>query len=150
MQLWALGRAARPSELKAEDPSLPYVSASDIPLRERPATDIRPRPLSVPEIHEYTELYAIAASNAVHKAGFDGVEIHSANGYLLDQFLQDMSNTRTDEYGGGPENRCRFTLEVVDAVVAAVGPKKTGIRISPWNTFQSGTHFFTSCFAVRL
>ncbi|KAJ7256180.1 FMN-linked oxidoreductase [Mycena haematopus] len=136
LQLWALGRAALPSELNAEDPSFPYVSASDIPLRERPDTEIRPRPLSVQEIREYPELYATAASNAVHKAGFDGVEIHSANGYLLDQFLQDVSNVRADEYGGSPENRCRFPLEVVDAVVAAVGPKKTGIRISPWNTYQ--------------
>ncbi|KAJ7131359.1 NADH:flavin oxidoreductase/NADH oxidase [Mycena epipterygia] len=136
LQLWALGRAARPAELKAEDPSFPYVSASDIPLRERPASDIPPRPLTVAEIQEYTKLYATAASNAVHKAGFDGVEVHSANGYLLDQFLQDVSNNRTDDYGGSPENRSRFTLEVVDAVVAAVGPKKTGIRISPWNTYQ--------------
>ncbi|KAJ7677694.1 hypothetical protein DFH06DRAFT_975942 [Mycena polygramma] len=137
LQLWALGRAARPADLKAEDASLPFVSASDIPLRERPAMEIRPRPLEVQEIREYTELYATAASNAVHKAGFDGVEVHSANGYLLDQFLQDVSNIRTDEYGGSPENRCRFTLEVVDAVAAAVGPRKIGIRIGPWNTFQN-------------
>ncbi|KAJ7689330.1 NADH:flavin oxidoreductase/NADH oxidase [Mycena rosella] len=136
LQLWALGRAARPSDLKAEDPSFPYVSASDIPLRDRPGTEIRPRPLSLAEIREYPKLYATAASNAVHKAGFDGVEIHSANGYLLDQFLQDVSNVRTDQYGGSPENRSRFSLEVLDAVVAAVGPKKTGIRISPWNSFQ--------------
>ncbi|KAJ7779061.1 hypothetical protein B0H16DRAFT_1500980 [Mycena metata] len=138
LQLWALGRAARPAELTAEDgSSLPYVSASDIPLRERPSTEIRPRPLSIPEIHEYVALYASAASNAVHKAGFDGVEIHNANGYLLDQFLQDVSNTRTDEYGGSVENRCRFSLAVVDAVVRAVGPKSTGIRISPWNSWQN-------------
>ncbi|KAJ7097540.1 hypothetical protein C8R44DRAFT_811591 [Mycena epipterygia] len=136
LQLWALGRAARPVQLKAEDSSLPFVSASDIPLRERPASDMAPRPLTVAEIQEYTKLYATAASNAVHKAGFDGVELHSANGYLLDQFLQDVSNVRTDDYGGSPENRSRFTLEVVDAVVAAVGPKKTGIRISPWNTWH--------------
>ncbi|KAJ6527907.1 hypothetical protein DFH09DRAFT_1186436 [Mycena vulgaris] len=137
LQLWALGRAARPSDLKAEDPSLPYVSASDIPLRERRTTEIRPRPLSVSEIQEYSKLYATAASNAVHRAGFDGVEIHSANGYLLDQFLQDVSNFRTDEYGGSPENRSRFSLEVLDAVVAAVGPKKAGIRLSPWNSYQN-------------
>ncbi|KAJ6628272.1 FMN-linked oxidoreductase [Mycena sp. CBHHK59/15] len=137
LQLWALGRAARPSDLKLEDPSFSYISASDIPLRERQSTDIRPRPLTVPEIKGYVELYRIAASNAIHKAGLDGVEIHNANGYLLDQFLQDVSNVRTDDYGGSPENRARFSLEVVDAVVAAVGPKKTGIRISPWNTYQN-------------
>ncbi|KAJ7437462.1 hypothetical protein B0H11DRAFT_2294323 [Mycena galericulata] len=137
LQMWALGRAARPGDLSREDPSLPFVSASDIPLRERPATEIRPRALSIPEIHEYVKLYATAASNAVHKAGFDGVEIHNANGYLLDQFVQDVSNVRADEYGGSPENRSKFSLEVLDAVVAAVGPKKTGIRMSPWNRFQN-------------
>ncbi|KAJ7100890.1 hypothetical protein B0H15DRAFT_919967 [Mycena belliarum] len=136
LQLWALGRAAQPSHLCAEDAPLPFVSASDIPLKERPATDIRPRPLSIAEIQEYPQLYATAASNAVHRAGFDGVEVLSANGYLLDQFLQDVSNVRTDEYGGSPENRARFSLEVLDAVAAAVGPRKTGIRISPWNTYQ--------------
>ncbi|KAJ6482686.1 hypothetical protein C8R45DRAFT_830697 [Mycena sanguinolenta] len=136
-QLWALGRAARPSHLNAEDPSLPYVSASDIPLRGRQETEIRPRPLSVEEIHEYVQLYATAASNAVEKAGFDGVEIHGASGYLVDQFLQDISNVRTDEYGGSPENRSRFALEVIDAVVSAVGPKKTGIRLGPWDTYQN-------------
>ncbi|KAJ6598132.1 hypothetical protein DFH09DRAFT_1131042 [Mycena vulgaris] len=133
--MWALGRTARPSDLNAEDPSLPYVSASDIPLRERPATEIRPCPLSVAEIQEYPKLYATAASNAVQKAEFDGVEIHSANGYLLDQFLQDVSNVRTDEYGGTPENRSRFSLEVLDV---------TGIRISPWNTYQVTSPFFLS------
>ncbi|KAJ7255776.1 hypothetical protein C8J57DRAFT_1186402 [Mycena rebaudengoi] len=156
LQLWALGRAARPAELHAEDPSMPYVSASDIPLRERPATDIPPRPLSIAEIQEYVTLYATAASNAVHKAGFDGVEIHNANGYLLDQFLQDVSNIRTDEYGGSPENRSRFPVQVVDAVVAAVGPKKTGIRIGPWTTYKdmgmkdpvpTFTHFITQVLA---
>lgn len=149
LQLWALGRAAKPAELNAEDPSLPYVSASDIPLRERPANEIRPRPLEISEIQGYTKLYAAAASNAVHKAGFDGIEIHNANGYLLDQFLQDVSNIRTDQYGGSPENRCRFSLEVVDAVVAAVGAKKTGIRISPWNTYQStAASFSVSCVSL--
>ncbi|KAF8151841.1 FMN-linked oxidoreductase, partial [Mycena galopus ATCC 62051] len=156
LQLWALGRTARPSELHAEDPSFPYVSASDIPLtntaalRLRPATEIRPRPLSVQEIHEYTQLYSTAAANAVHKAGFDGVEIHGANGYLLDQFLQPISNIRTDEYGGSIENRSRFCLEVVDAVVAAVGSKKTGIRLSPWSTYQSTMRLFLAVQLVTI
>ena len=69
-------------------------------------------------------------------AGFDGVEIHGANGYLVDQFLQDVSNTRTDEYGGSVENRTRFALELLDEVVAAVGADRVGFRISPWSTFQ--------------
>lgn len=69
-------------------------------------------------------------------AGFDGVEIHGAHGYLLDQFLQEMSNRRTDDYGGSIENRCRFPLEVVDAVCRAIGDERTAIRISPWSEFQ--------------
>ena len=92
--------------------------------------------MTVAEIEEFAQLYATAASNAVFKAGFDGVEIHGANGYLVDQFLQDVSNDRTDEYGGSVEGRSRFPLEVIDAVVKAVGEKKTGIRFSPWSTFQ--------------
>lgn len=77
--------------------------------------------MTVAEIKEFVQLYAVAASNAVHKAGFDGVEIHGANGYLPDQFLQDVSNNRTDDYGGSVENRSRFVLEVTEAVVKAVG-----------------------------
>ena len=64
------------------------------------------------------------------------VEIHGANGYLLDQFIQDVSNKRTDEYGGSIENRVRFPLEVIDTVIAAVGQSKTGVRFSPWNRYQ--------------
>ncbi|KAG7097486.1 hypothetical protein E1B28_004828 [Marasmius oreades] len=136
LQMWAVGRAAFPAQLKSEDPSYPYVSASDIPLSNRPETDPAPRALTVEEIQEYTRYYATAARNAVHKAGFDGVEIHGANGYLIEQFLKESSNHRTDEYGGSIENQARFALEVVDAVVKAVGPRKTGIRLSPWNTYQ--------------
>ncbi|KAJ6555716.1 hypothetical protein B0H10DRAFT_1847694 [Mycena sp. CBHHK59/15] len=132
MQLWALGRAANSEQLQSEDPSFPYVSASDVQLIGR---DKRPRPLTVPEIKEYVGLYAQAAKNAI-EAGCDGVEIHGANGYLIDQFLQDVSNKRTDEYGGSIENRARFALEVVDAVAAAVGAENTAIRFSPWSHFQ--------------
>ncbi|KAA1477656.1 FMN-linked oxidoreductase [Dentipellis sp. KUC8613] len=130
MQLWALGRAATPSVL-AKD-GLEYVGAGSIPLDNRGT----PRPLSREEIKHYVGLYATAASNAVHKAGLDGVEIHGANGYLVDQFLQTNTNDRTDEYGGSVENRIRFALEVVRAVTEAIGAKKTGIRLSPWNPFQ--------------
>jgi 12-oxophytodienoic acid reductase len=69
-------------------------------------------------------------------AGFDGVEIHGANGYLIEQFLKDSSNDRTDEYGGSLENRCRFALEVVDAVVKEVGGDRVGIRLSPFTDFM--------------
>ena len=88
------------------------------------------------EIKQYAQWYATAAKNAVQGAGFDGVEVHGANGYLVDQFLQDNTNQRTDEYGGSIENRARFALEVVDAVVAAVGETKAAIRLSPWSLFQ--------------
>ncbi|KAJ7157353.1 hypothetical protein C8R46DRAFT_1114236 [Mycena filopes] len=114
-----------------ETEHLSYVSASDVPLTGRPT----PRPLTVEEIDEYVQLYATAASNAVHKAGFDGVEIHGAHGYLIDQFLHDRTNLRTDAYGGSVEKRTRFPLEVAEAVVQAVGQKRTGFRISPWATF---------------
>jgi len=131
-QLWALGRAAKPSIL--QEKGLPYVAPS---ATQEPNTDgILPRELTVEEIKEYIQLYAQAAKNAVFSAGFDGVEVHGANGYLVDQFLQDMTNLRTDEYGGSIENRSRFALEVVDAVVEAVGAKRVGIRLSPWSRFK--------------
>ena len=87
------------------------------------------------EIQDYLEMYRHAARCAL-KAGFDGVEIHSANGYLIDQFLQDVCNNRTDEYGGSIENRCKFAFEVVEAVAGTIGADKTGIRFSPWGEFQ--------------
>lgn len=73
------------------------------------------------------------------KAGFDGVELHGANGYIIDQFLQDVCNKRTDEYGGSIENRARFGLEVIDSVAKAIGAKKLGIRLSPWGYFQGSS-----------
>ncbi|KAG7453217.1 NADH:flavin oxidoreductase/NADH oxidase [Guyanagaster necrorhizus] len=132
-QLWALGRAADPKILASE--GLPYVSASDVGLSHEA---VAPRPLTVEEIREYVELYAQAARNAI-SAGFDGVEIHGANGYLLDQFTQDVTNKRTDVYGGRISNRVRFPLEVVDAVASAIGPERVGYRISPWNNSNGMT-----------
>lgn len=132
LQLWALGRAAYPSNLESE--GLPYVSSSPTPLTEKkPAV---PRELTIPEIEEYAKLYAQAAENAVVKAGFDGVEVHGANGYLVDQFLKDVVNKRTDKYGGSIENRSRFGLEVIQAVVDRVGAERTAIRLSPHSNFQ--------------
>ncbi|EPS98179.1 NADH flavin oxidoreductase/NADH oxidase [Fomitopsis schrenkii] len=129
-QLWSLGRAADPAVLDRE--GLPYVSSGDKPMTGIPRS---PRPLTIPEIKEYLDMFRNAAQCAI-RAGFDGVEIHSANGYLPDQFLQDVSNNRTDEYGGSIENRCRFALEVVDAVTSTIGADRTGIRLSPWGQFQ--------------
>jgi N-ethylmaleimide reductase len=90
-----------------------------------------PREMTVPEIETAKKEYAAAAVNAL-AAGFDGVELHGANGYLLEQFLSPVSNRRTDVYGGNVENRCRFVLEVAAAVSAAIGMTKTGIRLSPY------------------
>ena len=85
---------------------------------------------------EYVQLYAQAAVNAVKHAGFDGVEIHAANGYLVTQFLHESINNRTDEYGGSIENRSRFALEILDACVKAVGASKVAIRVSPWERYN--------------
>ena len=119
--------------LKAEDPSFEFVGASAIPMS---SSDPTPRPLTVEEIKTYVQWYADAADRAVNQTGFDGVELHFANGYLPDQFLQDVSNQRTDEYGGSVENRARFPLEIIKAVTSVVGEDRVGFRISPWNTWQ--------------
>ncbi|CAO3646992.1 unnamed protein product [Mucor fragilis] len=94
-----------------------------------------PRALTIDEIKSIAGECAQAAKNAI-EAGFDGVEIHGANGYLIDQFINNSSNNRTDIYGGSVENRGRFALEVVDAIAAAVGEERTAIRFSPGGAFQ--------------
>ncbi|KAI8877189.1 FMN-linked oxidoreductase [Backusella circina FSU 941] len=94
-----------------------------------------PRALEVSEIKQIIQDYTQAALNAI-EAGFDGVEIHGANGYLVDQFINSNSNQRTDEYGGSSEKRSRFALEVVESVSKAVGEERTAIRFSPGGAFQ--------------
>ncbi|KAH9958394.1 hypothetical protein BGW80DRAFT_1184876 [Lactifluus volemus] len=132
LQLLAIGRIADPAVLN--EGGFEVVGPSPIPIAGR-QEQVIPRPLTVSEIKEYVQLYAEAARNAI-KAGFDGVELHAANGYLLDQFLQTTSNQRADEYGGSIKNRLRFPLEIIDAVVKAVGAERTAVRISPWSTVQ--------------
>jgi NADPH2 dehydrogenase len=95
-----------------------------------------PRALTIEEINTYVQWYAAAADKAVNGAGFDGVELHSAGGYLPDQFLQDVSNQRTDKYGGSIENRARFPLEILEAITNVVGEDRVGFRVSPWNPWQ--------------
>ena len=119
--------------LKSEDPNFELVGASAIPISSSHPT---PRPLTVEEIKTYVQWYADAADKAVNKAGFDGVELHFANGYLPDQFLQDVANQRADEYGGSIENRARFPLEILEAVSNAIGEDRVGFRISPWSPWQ--------------
>ncbi|NUR39185.1 MAG: alkene reductase [Streptomyces sp.] len=91
---------------------------------------VTPREMSLDDIHATVADFATAARNAV-EAGFEGVEVHSANGYLLHQFLAGNTNRRTDAYGGSVDARIRFTVEVVEAVAAAVGPERVGVRLSP-------------------
>ena len=99
-----------------------------------------PHALTGAEIKKVVQEFAQAATLAL-EAGFDGVELHGANGYLLEQFLNPHSNQRTDEYGGSIENRARFVLEVTQAVVEAIGTGRTGIRLSPWSTFNDQPHY---------
>ncbi|KAH6910508.1 NADH:flavin oxidoreductase/NADH oxidase [Coprinopsis sp. MPI-PUGE-AT-0042] len=131
VQLWALGRAARLENLRGN----PFIAPSPIKLSTASPETPEPREMTVDEIKEYVGLYTTAAKQAV-AAGFDGVEIHGANGYLVDQFLQDVSNKRTDSYGGSIENRARFGLEVVSSIANAIGEDKTAIRLSPWGRYQ--------------
>lgn len=132
LQLWALGRVANPELLKKETGG-DVISSSPTPLN---ADSTVPRELTESEIQEFIGYFAQAAKNAVEQAGFDGVEIHGANGYLIDQFNQDVVNKRTDRWGGSVENRGRFAIEVTKAVVEAVGADRTAIRLSPFNTYQ--------------
>ncbi|KAM5541251.1 hypothetical protein V8D89_005180 [Ganoderma adspersum] len=135
LQLWAMGRTARPDILHKEFPDAPFVAPSPIALSTQAGLPV-PRELTKDEIKQYIHWHAAAAKNAVEGAGFDGVEVHGANGYLVDQFLQDVSNARTDEYGGSVENRARFALELMDALVDAVGASRAAIRLSPWSRLQ--------------
>ena len=130
LQLWHVGRASH-SVFHGQTPVAP--SAIAIPgtlSRMRHLEFPVPRALEVFEIQELVAQYAQAAANAM-EAGFDGVEIHGANGYLIDQFLHHGSNVRTDSYGGSPANMARFALEVVDAVSARIGGERVGLRLSP-------------------
>lgn len=137
-QLWNLGRQAGPDYLASK--GLKYLGASEIYINEefQNTAEKAKNPLhalTISEIKEHVQYYVKAAKNAIEGAGFDFVEIHSANGYLLDQFLQKNTNKRTDEYGGSIENRAKFLFEVVDAVGEAVGYGKVSVRLSPWSTF---------------
>ncbi|MGQ4274253.1 alkene reductase [Terrihabitans sp. B22-R8] len=131
-QLWHVGRISHTSLLNGEKPVAPSALPANTKTYLASGFDSvsEPRALEIEEIHQLVKDYGTAARNAI-EAGFDGVEIHGANGYLVDQFLRDGANTRTDEYGGSIENRVRFMTEVVDAVVHAIGAGRTGIRLSP-------------------
>ncbi len=137
-QLWHVGRISHPS--LQVDNALPVA-----PSAIKPAGDavtysglqpfVEPRALEIEELAGIVDDYRAAAINAL-QAGFDGVEVHAANGYLIDQFLRDGSNQRSDEYGGSYENRTRFLLEVLDAITEVWGSDRVGVRLSPLNPFN--------------
>ena len=132
LQLWHVGRVSDPSFLDGQPPVAPSAIAARghvsllRPQRPYPV----PRPLAAEELAGVVAAYRQGAENA-QKAGFDGVEIHGANGYLLDQFLQDGSNHRTDGYGGTIENRARLMLQVTDAVLSVWGAGRVGMHLAP-------------------
>ncbi|KAH8895658.1 FMN-linked oxidoreductase [Thozetella sp. PMI_491] len=136
-QLWYTGRASGTSMRGGKQ----TISSGTTPmsgtyLDGTPTEAEPPRAMTVDEIHELTAEWAAAAKRCVDEAGFDGVEVHGANGYLLEQFLHDNINKRTDEYGGSPENRLRFVVEVLAAVCDAIGQDRVGLRLSPYNYYQ--------------
>jgi 2,4-dienoyl-CoA reductase-like NADH-dependent reductase (Old Yellow Enzyme family) len=132
LQLWHVGRISHSSYLNGETPVAPSAIKPDGHVSlVRPITGFEtPRALELAEIGDIVEAYRVGAENA-KAAGFDGVEIHGANGYLLDQFLQSSTNQRTDQYGGSVENRARLLLEVTDAAIEIWGPGRVGVHLSP-------------------
>ena len=138
LQLWHVGRISHPD--LQPDGQVPVAPSAICPAGEAmtgsgPRPFVTPRALSSDEIPGIVAHYRKGAENA-RSAGFDGVEIHGANGYLLDQFTRDGTNRRDDAYGGSIRNRCRLPLEVTDAVIDVWGEERTGYRISPFQPFN--------------
>ncbi len=139
-QLWHVGRMSHESFHADGKPVAPSALAPDAQVWVVGDDGVgnmvdcpEPRELSREEIKDIIKDYRYAASNAI-KAGFDGIEIHAGNGYLIDQFLRRSSNKRTDEYGGSIENRLRFAIEVIEAVSDEIGAERVGIRLAPFIT----------------
>ncbi|MGB8511022.1 MAG: alkene reductase [Pyrinomonadaceae bacterium] len=139
LQLWHVGRISHPTLQPGEAlPVAPSAIAAvgQVFTADGPQAFVVPRALETAEMLGIVEQFRLGAENAL-AAGFDGVEIHGANGYLLDQFLEDGSNRRTDAYGGSIENRARLMLEVTEAVANVWGAGRVGIRLSPGGAFNS-------------
>jgi 2,4-dienoyl-CoA reductase-like NADH-dependent reductase (Old Yellow Enzyme family) len=132
LQLWHVGRLSAPMFLNGELPVGPSAvrPAGHVSLVRPLQEFVTPRALAPEEIPGVIEAYRRGAENAL-EAGFDGVELHGANGYLLDQFLQDSTNRRTDEYGGPIENRARLMLEATDAAISVWGADRVGVHLAP-------------------
>ncbi len=137
LQLWHVGRISHPSFHNGALPVAPSAirPAGEVFTYQGLQETVTPRALEADEIPEVVEQFRRGAENA-KRAGFDGVEVHGANGYLLDQFLQTGSNQRTDRYGGSLENRLRLLLEVTEAVIGVWGADLVGARLSPGGTFN--------------
>jgi len=139
LQLMHTGRIGHPNNLPAGAnviaPSAAAAAGEMYTDAEGPKSHPTPKAMTDADLKTTLGEYVQAAKNAV-AAGFDGVELHGANGYLLEQFIRPNSNRRTDAYGGPIENRARFVLEVVEAVIAAIGKDKVGIRLSPYGAFN--------------
>ncbi len=138
LQLWHVGRISHPDFHDGELPVAPSAIAAQgqVFTARGPQQMVTPRALALGELPSIVEQFRRGAENA-KAAGFDGVELHGANGYLLDQFLRDGSNRRTDAYGGTVENRARLPLEVTEAVIDVLGADRVGYRISPNGAFNS-------------
>ncbi|MET0279763.1 MAG: alkene reductase [Steroidobacteraceae bacterium] len=132
MQLWHVGRVSHPTFLNGALPVAPSAIAprGHVSLVRPETPYVVPRALAREELPRIVEQFRLGAANAL-AAGFDGVELHGANGYLLDQFLQDRSNHRTDDYGGSIENRARLMLEATDAVISVWGASRVGMHLAP-------------------
>jgi 2,4-dienoyl-CoA reductase-like NADH-dependent reductase (Old Yellow Enzyme family) len=131
-QIWHVGRISDPEFLNGQLPVAPsaIAAAGTVSLLRPQRPFVTPRALEIHEVKGIVEAFRRGAQNA-QIAGFDGVELHGANGYLLDQFLQDGSNHRTDEYGGPIENRARLMLECTDAAISVFGPGRVGVHLAP-------------------
>ena len=141
LQLWHCGRVSHPSlQPDGRLPVAPSAIAAPGELHTPQGKQqmLAPRALEVEEIADIVEDFRLAAQNALD-AGFDGIELHGAFGYLIDQFIQDGSNQRSDQYGGSAENRARFLLEVVEAVTSVWGAERVGVKFSPSNTLYGMT-----------
>lgn len=132
LQLWHVGRISAPLFLDGRTPVAPSAIRPDghVSLVRPKQEYVTPHALTIDEIQEVVEAYRMGAENA-RKAGFDGVEIYGANGYLIDQFLQDSTNRRGDEYGGTIANRTRFLNQIADAVIGVWGADRVGLHLSP-------------------
>ncbi|KAJ9122751.1 hypothetical protein QFC24_004180 [Naganishia onofrii] len=126
LQAWALGRANA-----GQDKGVETVAPSPIGLKDHPV----PREMTTEDIDAFVKAYGTAAVNA-KKAGFDGIELHGANGYLVNQFLESVSNKRTDAYGGDWQGRSKFMFRVLDELINVFGQERIGVRLSPWGRFQ--------------